>query len=166
MSDTETIPNKSPNIHMGREDGFFTVETSLFLPHPLDAVFPFFADARNLEALTPPWLRFEILTPLPIVLRAGATIDYRLHLHGIALHWQSKITAWEPPLRFVDEQRRGPYRQWIHEHTFTPCNYGSEMSDFVRYSMPGGCLANLFFVRRDVRRIFEYRSRKLRDFFP
>jgi ligand-binding SRPBCC domain-containing protein len=166
MSVHETIPNKSPDIRMGRKDGFYTVETYLFLPRPLEVVFPFFADAGNLEALTPPWLRFEILTPLPIVMHAGATIEYRLRLHGIALRWQSEITAWEPPLRFVDEQRRGPYRKWIHEHAFTQGENGSEMRDFVRYSVPGGWLVNLIFVQREVQRIFEYRARMLSDFFP
>jgi ligand-binding SRPBCC domain-containing protein len=159
------ILNKSTDIRIGRKDGFCTVETYQFLPRPLEVVFPFFADAGNLEALTPPWLRFEILTPLPMVMRVGAIIKYRLSLHGIPLRWQSEITVWEPPLRFVDEQRRGPYRRWIHEHAFTQCGNGCEMRDFVRYSVPGGWLANLLFVRRDVRRIFEYRFRKLSDSF-
>jgi ligand-binding SRPBCC domain-containing protein len=100
-----------------------------------------------------------------MVMRAGAIIKYRLRLHGIPLRWQSEITVWEPPLRFVDEQRRGPYRRWIHEHTFTQCGNGCEMRDFVRYSVPGGWLVNLLFVQRDVRRIFEYRFRKLSNFF-
>jgi ligand-binding SRPBCC domain-containing protein len=165
MIASAAIPNKSTDIRLSRKDGFYTVETCLFLPRPLEVVFPFFADAGNLETLTPPWLRFEILTPLPIAMRAGASIEYRLHLHGIALHWQSEITAWEPPLRFVDEQRHGPYRKWIHEHTFTQCDNGSEMRDYVRYSVPGGWLVNLLFVQREVRRIFEYRSRKLSDLF-
>jgi ligand-binding SRPBCC domain-containing protein len=159
------ILNQSTGIRMGRKGGLYTVETCLFLPRPLEVVFPFFADAGNLETLTPPWLRFEILTPLPIAMRAGAIIEYRLHLHGIALRWRSEITAWEPPLRFVDEQRQGPYRKWIHEHTFIQRDNGSEMRDFVRYSVPGGWLVNLLFVQREVRRIFEYRSRKLRDLF-
>ena len=159
------ILNKSADIHMGRKDGFHTVETCLFLPRPLEDVFPFFADAGNLEALTPPWLRFEILSPMPMLMRAGAIIEYRLRLHGIPLRWQSEITVWDPPLRFVDEQRRGPYRRWIHEHTFTQRGNGCEMRDFVRYSVPGRWLANLLFVQRDVRRIFEYRFRKLSDFF-
>jgi ligand-binding SRPBCC domain-containing protein len=166
MSAHETIPNKSPDILMGRKDGLCTVRTCLFLPHPLEVVFPFFADAGNLEALTPPWLRFEILTPLPIGMHAGAIIEYRLRLHGIVLRWQSEITAWEPPFRFVDAQRRGPYRKWIHEHIFTQLNNGTEMRDFVKYSAPGGWLVNLLFVQREIRRIFEYRSRKLSDFFP
>jgi ligand-binding SRPBCC domain-containing protein len=162
---TEPIPNKSTDIRMGRKDGFCTVETCLFLPRPLNVVFPFFADAGNLEALTPPWLRFEILTPLPMVMRVGASIEYRLRLHGIPLRWQSEITVWEPPFRFVDEQRRGFYRRWIHEHTFTQGGNGSEMHDFVLYSVPGGWLTNLLFMQRDVRRIFEYRSHKLGDLF-
>ena len=165
MSADETIANNSPDIRMGRKDGFHTVETCLFLPRPLEVVFAFFADAGNLETLTPPWLRFEILTPLPIVMNAGATIDYRLRLHGIALRWQSEITAWRPPHRFVDEQRRGPYRKWIHEHTFTQLDGGSEMRDFVRYAVPGGFLVHQLFVKRDVRQIFEYRFRKLGNLF-
>jgi ligand-binding SRPBCC domain-containing protein len=109
--------------------------------------------AGNLETLTPPWLRFEILTPLPIQMRRGTLIEYRLRLHGIPFRWQSEITAWEPPQRFVDEQRRGPYRQWIHEHTFTERDAGSEVRDFVRYSVLGGCLVDFLFVQHDVRRI-------------
>jgi ligand-binding SRPBCC domain-containing protein len=162
---TARIPNKSADIRMGRKNGVHTVETYQFLPRSLEVVFPFFADAGNLETLTPPWLLFEILTPLPVFMHAGTIIEYRLHLHGMALNWQSEITAWEPPHRFVDEQRRGPYRKWIHEHTFTQRDNGSEIRDFVQYAVPGGWLVNLVFVKRDVRRIFEYRSRKLNDFF-
>jgi len=131
----------------------------------LKRCFHFFADAGNLETLTPPWLRFEILTPRPIIMRAGATIDYRLRLHGVALRWQTEITAWEPPDRFVDEQRRGPYRKWMHEHTFTRRGSECEMRDIVRYAVPGGWLVNLLVVQRDVRRIFEYRAGKLKDLF-
>jgi ligand-binding SRPBCC domain-containing protein len=86
-------------------------------------------------------------------------------LHGVPLHWQSEITAWEPPHRFVDEQRRGPYREWIHVHTFAERDGGSEVRDFVRYAAPGGRLVDRLFVRRDARRIFEYRIRRLRELF-
>jgi ligand-binding SRPBCC domain-containing protein len=152
-------------IRMGRKDGLFTVETQLFLPRPLQEVFPFFADAGNLERITPPWLRFEILTPRPIVMREGAIIDYQLRIRGFRVRWQSEITAWEPPHQFVDVQRRGPYSKWIHEHTFTDCGDGSEIRDYVQYAPPGGWLANLLFVQRDVRKIFKYRTEKLRDLF-
>jgi ligand-binding SRPBCC domain-containing protein len=159
------MPDETAELRMGRKDGFFTVETYLFLPHPVKDVFPFFADAGNLGNITPPWLRFEILTPLPIAMCTGTVIEYRLRLHGIAMHWQTEITAWEPPLRFVDEQRRGPYLKWIHEHTFTECPSGCDMRDFVQYAVPGGWLVNRLFVKRDLYQIFEYRTRKLRDLF-
>lgn len=164
MRERETASGNEPVIRMGRKDGIFTLEANAFLPHPLETVFPFFADAGNLEIITPPWLRFRILTPLPIDMRAGARIMYRLRLHGIRLRWQTEITAWEPPHRFVDEQRRGPYRTWIHEHTFAPREGGTEMRDYVRYAVPGGRWVNALFVRREVRRIFEYRAQKMRTF--
>ncbi|MBN2320998.1 MAG: SRPBCC family protein [Acidobacteria bacterium] len=143
----------------------FTLQTQLILPGPPEIVFPFFADAGNLEKITPPWLKFKILTPLPIDMRAGTIIEYRLRLHGIALRWQSEITVWNPPFRFVDEQRRGPYKKWIHEHTFTRRGNGSTMRDFVKYDLTGGWLVNFLFVRREVRRIFMYRTQTLLDLF-
>src|SRR5438105_4101409 len=82
-----------------------------WLPVARDKVFAFFADAGNLDAITPPWLHFQVVTPQPMTLQAGAVIDYRLRVHGLPMPWQSEITIWEPPHRFVDVQRRGPYRR-------------------------------------------------------
>ena len=138
-----------------------TIETEVWLPKPLDIVFPFFADARNLATLTPPWLRFSVLTPGPIQLKPGALIDYRLHLHRIPIRWQSEITAWQPPHRFVDEQRRGPYRCWIHEHTFVEHNGGTLARDRVQYAVSGGSLVNYLFVARDLQRVFAFRKETL-----
>jgi hypothetical protein len=166
MNACETASGTTGGLRLGRKDGLFTLETRLFLPRPLEIVFPFFADAGNLETITPPWLRFEILTPGPIAMNAGALIAYRLRLHGIPMRWQSEITAWEPPHRFVDEQRRGPYRAWIHEHTFAERDGGTLIGDHVRYAVPGGWLADRLFVRRDVANIFAYRQEKLRELFP
>ena len=137
----------------------------LWLPRPVDEIFGFFADAYNLQMLTPDWVNFEILTPKPIQLRAGALIDYRLRIHGLPVRWQTEISAWEPPHRFVDEQKRGPYRLWIHEHRFTPQNGGTLCTDQVRYAVLGGGLVNRWFVRRDVGRIFAFRRRKLEELF-
>lgn len=95
-----------------------TFETELWLPVPREKVFPFFANARNLEIITPPWLNFHVLTPGEIPMRVGALIDYRLGIHGLPVRWQTEITGWDPPFRFTDEQRRGPYRLWRHTHTF------------------------------------------------
>ncbi|MGB9275140.1 MAG: SRPBCC family protein [Terrimicrobiaceae bacterium] len=100
----------------------------LWLPRPLGEVFSFFADAGNLELLTPPQLNFHILTPCPLEMRVGLLIEYRLRVRGIPLRWQSEITAWEPPHRFVDEERRGPYRLWQHEHLFEERDGGRSRS--------------------------------------
>ncbi|MEM7167797.1 MAG: SRPBCC family protein [Planctomycetota bacterium] len=132
---------------------------------PLADVFPFFADAANLEQITPPWLRFKILTPNAGQMRRGAKIDYRLRVNGVPVRWQSEITAWEPPFRFVDEQRSGPYREWVHEHKFVESSDGCEMTDTVRYQVPGGALVNFCLVSRQLRRIFEYRSHFLAQRF-
>ncbi len=135
------------------------------VPRPRSEVFAFFADAGNLQELTPPWLRFEILTPGQIEMRPGALIDYRLHLRFIPIRWRTRITVWEPPHRFMDEQLRGPYRLWLHEHTFEEDGDGTLCGDFVRYAVPFGALANRLVVARDVRKIFAYRERRLKEIF-
>lgn len=137
----------------------------LWLPPPPERLFPFFADALNLETLTPPWLAFRVVTPAPIEMRRGTRIDYRLRVHGLPLRWQSEITAWEPPHRFVDEQRRGPYKLWIHEHVFEGRDGGTVVRDHVRYDVPGGALVDRWIVRRDLRRIFDYRHERLKEMF-
>jgi len=128
---------------------------------PPSAVFPFFADAQNLERLTPPWLSFRILTPLPIEMRTGTRIDYRIGIRGVPVRWQTHIRRWQPPYAFADEQLRGPYSLWHHTHTFTPQRGGTLLSDEVRMRPKGGPLAGAvmsLFVRRDVERIFRYRA--------
>jgi ligand-binding SRPBCC domain-containing protein len=155
----------NPSRFSRTADGLFKLETELWLPCRREQVFPFFADAFNLETITPPWLKFEVLTPRPIEMRAGLRIDYRLRLRGLPLRWQSEITAWEPPCRFVDQQRRGPYRSWIHEHTFKERDGGTLAKDIVRYDVLGGWLANQLFVRRDVERIFRFRQATLQEVF-
>jgi len=153
-------------IAFGRMDGAFTLTSEQWLPRPLPEVFAFFADAGNLDALTPGWLRFEILTPRPIAMRVGALIDYRLRLRGLPIRWQSEISEWSPPRRFVDEQRHGPYRLWHHTHTFAEVDGGTAVSDIVRYRVVGGALVNTLFVKRDLQKIFAYRQQKLAELFP
>ncbi len=135
------------------------------VPRPRAEVFAFFADAGNLQELTPPWLRFEVLTPRPIEMGPGTLIDYRLRLRFIPIRWRTRIAVWEPPHRFMDEQLRGPYRLWLHEHTFEEDGDGTLCGDFVRYAVPFGALANRLMVARDVRKIFAYRERRLQEIF-
>jgi ligand-binding SRPBCC domain-containing protein len=139
--------------------------SELWLPRPREEVFAFFSDARNLDAITPPWLRFGILSTAPVRMKEGAVIDYKLRVHGLPIRWRTKITEWKPPLRFVDEQLRGPYRLWIHEHDFEPRDGGTLVRDRVRYAVPFDFLVHRLFVRRDVSQIFAYRSEKVRQQF-
>lgn len=143
----------------------FRLETELLLPFPREHIFGFYADAMNLEAITPAWLRFRVLTPAPIEMREGALIDYRLRLHGIPIRWRTKITAWEPPYRFVDEQIRGPYLLWRHEHVFEDRNGDTRVIDRVDYRVPGGRLVNWLLVERDVAKIFAFRHDALQRIF-
>lgn len=132
------------------------------LPGTPAEVFPFFADALNLEAITPPWLGFRVDTPGPIDMRPGAVIEYRLRLHGVPLRWRTTIAVWDPPYRFVDVQIRGPYRLWHHTHDFRPDGDGGTlMRDTVRYGLPlgpVGSLAHRLLVRRDLAAIFDFRG--------
>ena len=146
--------------------GGFQLVASQFLPHPRQQVFDFFSDAFQLDTLTPAWLHFSILTPPPIRMAAGTVINYRLKIHGIPIRWQSCITEWEPPLQFVDEQTRGPYRRWHHRHVLEAVDGGTLCRDIVDYSVYGGSPIHALFVRRDLLRIFAFRQSRLQDLFP
>jgi ligand-binding SRPBCC domain-containing protein len=135
--------------------------SELWLPRPRDEVFSFFSDARNLDAITPPWVRFRMTTPGPVELKAGALIDYKLRVHGLPIRWRTRITEWNPPARFVDEQLRGPYQLWVHEHEFESRDGGTLVRDHVRYAVPFDFLVHRLFVHRDVERIFAYRTETL-----
>jgi ligand-binding SRPBCC domain-containing protein len=136
------------------------VDTEVWLPRPRDEVFAFFSDAANLEALTPPWLHFRILTRKPIAMHAGTLIDYSIRVHGLPISWQSEITVWDPPHRFVDVQRRGPYRRWVHTHSFGETDGGTTVGDVVEFDVPFSFAAG-WFVMRDVRKIFAFRKQAL-----
>jgi ligand-binding SRPBCC domain-containing protein len=141
------------------------LEKEIWLPRSPEALFEFFGDAGNLEAITPASLRFHIITPQPIQMRVGTLIDYRLKVHGIPIRWRTEITEWDPPRRFVDTQLRGPYRQWVHEHTFTPERGGTLAKDRVQYAALGGELVHRWLIKPDLERIFGYRAEVLRKRF-
>ncbi|MFW6078788.1 MAG: SRPBCC family protein [Gemmatimonadota bacterium] len=141
--------------------------TEQLIPRPRAEVFAFFADAENLERITPPSLRFEVTSPLPIRMGRGTTIRYRLRLFGLPFRWESVITRWEPGRLFVDEQRTGPYARWVHTHVFGDANGGTLVEDRVRYRLPFFPIGEIAYplVRRQLNRIFEYRTRRLREHF-
>jgi ligand-binding SRPBCC domain-containing protein len=133
----------------------------IFIPHSRTRVFSFFADARNIERITPPWLHFHVVDPAAIAMRNGATIRYKLRIRGVPATWVSEIVEWDPPNGFVDIQRKGPYKSWRHRHRFEEEDNGTRMVDEVRYELPFGVLGNIvhrLIVRRDVERIFNYRN--------
>ena len=130
------------------------------LHHPLDEVFAFFAQARNLERITPSWLRFEVRTPEPVEMAVGALVDYRLTLHGVPLGWTSQIEVWEPGRQFVDRQLRGPFGLWHHRHRFAADGEATLVTDEVHYAIAFGALGELahpLFVAHDLDRIFAHR---------
>ena len=138
----------------------YVLDCTQHLPQPPDVVFPFFADAGNLDRITPPWLHFRILTPRPIAVQVGTVIDYRLRYRGVPVIWQTMIEDWSPGVRFVDRALRSPYAHWHHTHTFEPRGGGTLMRDVVRYALPLGPLGRAvhrLWVRRDVEAIFDYR---------
>jgi ligand-binding SRPBCC domain-containing protein len=136
-----------------------------FIPRARAETFAFFAAAENLERITPPELRFEISSAVPIAMAAGTRIEYRLRLFGVPFAWSTLISTWEPGVVFVDEQLRGPYAQWIHTHRFYDAAGGTRVTDEVRYRLPLFPLGEvaLPLVRRQIGRIFSYRAIRLKE---
>jgi ligand-binding SRPBCC domain-containing protein len=143
----------------------FLLERELFIARPINEVFAFFGEPKNLESITPPWLRFRIRDASDDPLREGSHIRYRLKVHGFPMSWTSLISTWNPPYSFVDEQVSGPYRVWHHTHSFEEVEGGTLIRDRVEYAMFGGRLINQLFVRRDLNRVFDYRTERLAEIF-
>jgi ligand-binding SRPBCC domain-containing protein len=146
----------------------YSIQAEQVVPRPLDEVFAFFDRPENLQKLTPPSLGFEILTPEPLEMYRGALIDYTIKIWGVPLHWRTLITCYDPPHKFVDEQLKGPYSFWHHTHTFTEVEGGTKIADHVRYAMPFGILGRAIhavYVERDLKRIFGFREKLVRELF-
>ena len=138
----------------------YRLEQTQLIPKDRSAVFNFFSDAFNLQALTPSFLNFRILTPAPIDIQEGTLIDYKISLFGVPMKWRTRIETFEPEERFVDTQIKGPYSLWHHTHTFEDVPEGTLMKDVVQYRLPFGPLGRIvhtLFVRRTLERIFQYR---------
>ena len=148
--------------------GIQFLQREQWIARPLPEVFAFFSDAENLDLITPPWLHFRVLRQTSREIKVGTLIDYKLEWHGMPIDWKSRIEEWQPPFRFADLQLKGPYRLWHHTHIFESLQGGTLIRDVVRFSVPFGAVGDLFagwLVRRDVRRIFDYRARKIAEIF-
>lgn len=147
----------------------YRLHTEMTIDLPRQTVFEFFSDAMQLERITPPWLHFSVLTPPPIQIQEGTLLDYRIRLHGIPMTWRTEICVWDAPHRFVDQQLKGPYRKWYHEHTFeevqTEFGLQTVVHDDVHYVPPLGSIVNRFFVEPDLKKIFNYRQETLAKIF-
>lgn len=156
-------------LHDGRMGKRYRLEREQLILAPRSDVFEFFSKAENLQLMTPPFLSFGILTPLPIEMKRGQFIEYRIGLGGVPMNWLTEISEWQPPDRFVDEQLRGPYRYWHHTHEFREAEGGTLMLDTVEYELPLGplgSLAHALMVRSVLRRIFDFRRQAVQTAFP
>ncbi|HEY7197069.1 MAG TPA: SRPBCC family protein [Gaiellaceae bacterium] len=144
--------------------GEVVFERTQELPHPVEDVFAFFATSRNLEPITPGWLRFRIVQA-PDRLERGSILRYRLRLYGIPFRWRTEIVDWREPRTFVDVQTHGPFSLWVHTHRFTQIPGGTEVYDNVRYRVPGGPLAGVVrqIVAGRLDAIFDYRRARLAE---
>jgi ligand-binding SRPBCC domain-containing protein len=139
--------------------------TTTIINKPLSEVFDFFKDAGNLNRLTPPSVQFKILTPLPIEIKRGTLIDYSIKINGIPFKWQTEICIWEPPYRFMDQQIKGPYKVWRHEHKFEEIDGITHMTDTVDFLSPGWILEpliNQLYIKHKVKEIFDYRAEQIK----
>lgn len=146
--------------------GEHILEREQVIQRPRNEVFSFFADAGNLEKITPPELNFHIISPQPIDIKKGAFIDYKLKLRGIPITWKTEITGWNPPHSFVDTALKSPYKQWIHLHTFEEGERGETiMKDIVRYRLPLEPLGDFahFYVKKELKYIFDYRYKIIEE---
>lgn len=144
------------------------LERTQIIARPREEVFEFFADAGNLEKITPPELNFHIISEQPIDIKQGALIEYQLKLRGVPIKWKTEITEWNPPHSFVDTALKSPYNQWIHRHTFEESENGETvMKDIVRYRLPFEPLGDLahWYVKRELKYIFDYRFKVIEGIF-
>ncbi len=146
----------------------YIFRTEQYVPRPINEVFAFFSQAENLQQLTPEWLHFRILSVDPQPIAKGTLIRYSLRWRIFPIRWTTEIALWEPPYRFVDVQLKGPYKLWRHEHRFVAEGGGTRIIDEVQYSLPFGMLGRIarqLRVKRDVEKIFGYRTAAVQQLF-
>ncbi len=163
MRDLEHRAEENPLLIERGPGRGYRLTTSMVVHRDIDDVFEFFSDPHNLALITPRWLSLRVRSADRIEMFRGTRIRYRFRVRGVPAIWRSEITAWEPPYRFVDEQRLGPFRKWVHEHLFEEDGGATRAIDNISYAVPGGRLVHRLFVAKDLRRLFTYRHTKLNE---
>ena len=151
--------NREGRYHRGM---YYELTDHFVVKSTLADTWAFFGDAMNLPKITPPWMGFHVLTPAPIDMHTGTLIDYKVKVMGLPVKWRTRIIDWSPPRQFIDLQLRGPYTLWHHQHTFEQVDDGTACTDRVTYKVPAGGigrLMNRFLIRKQLKEIFEYRSK-------
>ena len=146
----------------------YIFESKLVIDKPIYEVFEFFCKAENLQKLTPPTLNFKILSELPIEMKKGSRINYRIKLYGVPVIWKTEITKWDPPFEFEDTQLKGPYKLWKHRHIFKDLGDKTEMTDIVEYNpkgFPFNTILDKLIVKKEIEKIFNYRTEKINQYF-
>lgn len=158
---------------MGHDAGplgrIYELRRTQLVPAPLPDVFRFFEDPKNLEQITPPFLRFRVLGATDEQVRLDTRIRYRLRWQIFPIGWESRISEYRQNVMFADEMLRGPYRRWYHRHYFDEVEGGVEITDIVEYELPLGPLGRLahaLVVERQLNEIFDYRRDVIARLFP
>jgi ligand-binding SRPBCC domain-containing protein len=142
----------------------YNLKSEQLINLPIEKVFSFFERPENLSLITPNWLKFEILTPEPLTMKSGAIFDYKIKIFIFPSSWKTLITDYNPPYKFVDVQAKGPYKKWIHTHTFEETKEGTIVRDNVDYDIYGGklgALINEIYIKHSLRSIFNYRVKAI-----
>ena len=152
-------------IKFSKENDYFYLKNNWTLNENIEKVFKFFETPKNLNLITPSWLNFKIIKPVASKTYKDQEIEYKLTLHKITFKWKSRIIDYKKNISFCDKQIKGPYLFWEHSHLFSKLEENTLMEDVVKYKVVFGSLANKLFVKRNLRRIFEYRQRKIQEIF-
>tara|TARA_X000001036_G_scaffold174750_1_gene165354 strand:+ start:4814 stop:5281 length:468 start_codon:yes stop_codon:yes gene_type:complete len=152
-------------INFSKKENFFCLETDLLINEDIENVFKFFETPKNLNLITPDWLNFKIVPPIPLKTYENQEIEYKLTLHKIRFKWKSRIINYKKNISFCDKQIKGPYLFWEHYHLFSRRNKQTLMKDIVNYKVLFGSLTNNLLVKRDLQKIFEFRRKKIEEIF-
>tara|TARA_B110000116_G_scaffold90959_1_gene79189 strand:+ start:4611 stop:5084 length:474 start_codon:yes stop_codon:yes gene_type:complete len=152
-------------IKFSKKNNYFYLKTNLTLNKNIKEVFQFFETPKNLNLITPSWLNFKIIQTVNSNTFKNQEINYKLTLHKITFKWKSEIIDYKKNISFCDKQIKGPYLFWEHSHLFSKVSEKTFMEDIIKYKVLFGTFSNNLFIKQDLRKIFEYRQKKIQEIF-